>query len=317
MPRLALLVGLDEYDHVPCLSGCEADVHAIGDLLGRHDDNAPNFTCRALLSSRDRISRAELRRQVAELFTKRDAELAIFFFAGHGANTSSGGFLVTQDGGFDDEGLSMAELIVTANRSPARERVIVLDCCHSGAIDQLFGSNANIPLSEGVSILAACRDTETATERNGRGLFTSLVCDALNGGAADVTGAVTVASIYAYVDEVLTGWGQRPLFKANVSKLTSIRRAAAAVSLDRLRKLNRYFPTPEHRFRLDPSFEPTEEPRHAEHEAAFGDLQQYRAARLLTPDDEEHMYYAAMRSKTCSLTPLGRFYWRRVQAGKI
>ena len=68
-------------------------------------------------------------------------------------------------------------------------------------------------------------------ELNGRGLFSTRVCDALDGGAADVSGKVTVAGVYAYVDEVSTGWEQRPLLKSNVSQITVIRQAASAVAL--------------------------------------------------------------------------------------
>jgi len=68
---------------------------------------------------------------------------------------------------------------------------------------------------------------------------------------------------------------------------------------------------------LDPSYEPDAEPRNPEHEAIFGDLQKFRAARLLVPVDEDHLYFAAMRSKACRLTPTGRFYWNLANGGKL
>jgi hypothetical protein len=175
----------------------------------------------------------------------------------------------------------------------------------------------SVPLMQGVSILAACRTEQAALETNGRGLFTSHICDALTGGAADVRGLVNVPGMYSYVDEVLTLHEPRPLLKANVSRLVPIRRAGPAVSDEKLQMLTTYFPTMTHKLQLDPSFEPTALPNHPANEAVFADLQQYRGARLLTPNGEGHMYYAAMKSKTCSLTPLGQHYWLRVQAGKI
>ena len=39
-------------------------------------------------------------------------------------------------------------------------------------------------------------------------------------------------------------------------------------------------------------------------------LQRCRAAKLVEPVGEDHMYYAAMNSRSCALTPLGRHYWR-------
>jgi hypothetical protein len=252
-----------------------------------------------------------------DLFSIRDADLALFYFAGHGDMTRNGAFLVTQDARPNDEGVPMAQVITAANDSPARERIIILDCCHSGAIDELFGSGANLPLEQGVSILAACRRDQPAAEQAGRGLFTSLICEALDGGGADVRGFVTLASIYHYVDEVLTVFDQRPLFKANIARLVHLRRAARAITDEQLRKLTNYFPTIDHKLQLNPSFEPTSPAPDAQNAPIFADLQRLRAASLLVPDGEEHLYYAAMNSKTCSLTPMGKNYWRCVKAGKI
>ena len=126
-----------------------------------------------------------------------------------------------------------------------------------------------------------------------------------------------MAGVYAYVDEVSSGWEQRPLFKSNVSQITEIRRVEAAVPLVTLRRIVNYFPTIDDELNLDPSYEPTLEPRIEANEAIFSDLQSFRAARLVNPKGTPHMYYAAMESKSCSLTPLGRFYWHRVKNRQV
>ncbi|MCC3403956.1 caspase family protein, partial [Eubacterium callanderi] len=36
----------------------------------------------------------------------------------------------------------------------------------------------------------------------------------------------------------------------------------------------------------------------------------YESVGLIEPVDEEHMYFAAMNSKSCRLTPLGLHYWK-------
>ena len=46
-------------------------------------------------------------------------------------------------------------------------------------------------------------------------------------------------------------------------------------------------------------------------------LQDYCRNGLVRPDDEEHMYYAAMNNKSCSLTAKGQFYWHLAKVGKI
>jgi hypothetical protein len=61
-------------------------------------------------------------------------------------------------------------------------------------------------LRGGLSILTASRSSRSSLELGERGLFTELVCSALDGGAADILGNVTVASIYAYVDQAFGAW---------------------------------------------------------------------------------------------------------------
>lgn len=46
-----------------------------------------------------------------------------------------------------------------------------------------------------------------------------------------------------------------------------------------------------------------------EHVAIFKDLQALERIGLVSPTGEEHMYWAAMRSKTCHLTKDGQFAW--------
>lgn len=314
--RRALLVGIDDYPGSP-LYGCVNDATRVRDLLIRHHDGAPNFECRMLVAPSQRIERATLRRAISELFSSR-ADVALLFFAGHGTVNNLGGYLVTPDARQYDEGVSMIDVLTLANKSPAGEVVIILDCCHSGALGQAPElANDRAVIREGVSVLSACRDVETAAEENGGGLFTVLVCDALHGGAADVCGAVTVASTYAYVDQTLGAWQQRPLFKGHLSRLMSLRQCEPALPMAVLRRLPEYFKKATTDLRLDPSYEPTALPRDEANERAFGDLQKCRAARLVDPVGAEHMYDAAMNSTACRLTPLGRFYWRLANSGKL
>jgi len=62
-----------------------------------------------------------------------DPDIALFYFSGHGMITSIGGFVITTDTESYDEGVAMDEILSYANQSKAREKIIILDCCHSGA----------------------------------------------------------------------------------------------------------------------------------------------------------------------------------------
>ena len=316
MAKLALLVGIDDYPTSP-LAGCVNDANRIYDLLERNYDDSPNFECRKLVAPPETVTRATLKQAVEDLFV-RQADVALFFFAGHGTANNLGGYLVTQDAQKYDEGLTMSDVLTMANNSPAQERIIILDCCHSGAMGQLpIVDNDAALIKEGVSILSACRESEISVEERGGGVFTSLVCDALGSGAADVCGKVTIAGVYAYADEALGGWEQRPLFKIHVSKLVPLRNCPPAVDLQILRLLPKFFKSPNHEYPLDPSYEPDAEPRNPENEKVFDHLQEMRAASLVEPVGEKHMYYAAINSKSCRLTALGVHYWRLANSGKI
>ena len=329
MQKAALLVGIDDYPQAP-LNGCVNDARAMEALLSHNEDGSPNFACRTLVAPRGMppasppiVTIATLRRHIEEIFAKH-VHMALFYFSGHGKITSRGGVLVTQDVTRHNEGISMSEIVDAANRSKIDEITIIVDCCFSG---QLGGSLSlkedHTLLNEGVSIIAASSADETAMEREGRGVFTTLVCGALEGGASDVMGEVTSASIYAYVEQALGPLEQRPMFKSNVARLSPLRSCRPVVPAESLRRLKAYFPTADFEYPLDPAFEPD----HNQHppgtipdstkEAIFKDLQKFRDARLLVPVGEEHLYYAAIHSKSCRLTLLGQFYWRRVKEGRL
>jgi uncharacterized caspase-like protein len=316
--RRALVVGIDDYPGAP-LAGCVNDANALAALLKTHEDGSPNFALRTITQPSQKITRSSLRSALAKLFSDSDeADVALFYFSGHGTENNLGGFIVTPDASRYDEGVSLVDVLTFANKSKARECVIILDSCHSGHLGAVPAiANEQASLREGVSILTASRAAQEAVESGGRGLFTELVCGALEGGAADVLGNTTVAGVYAYVDQALGPWDQRPLFKASLSKLVSLRNNRPSVEVDILRQLPAWFPTADHLFPLDPSYEPDAEPKNADHEEVFGHLQRCRASKLVEPVDEVHMYYAAMKRTSCRLTPLGVHYWRLAQSGRI
>jgi hypothetical protein len=309
--KRALLVGIDTYDHLGTLEGCVKDVKALMPLLSRHDDASPNFKCRACTSSDSRVDRRTLLDAIEALLSP-GADVALLYFAGHGHNAPNDVALATQEAVNRDEGVTLSTVLGKVQHSPIHEVVIILDCCFSGGaggVPQL-GINA-AALRQGVAILSASQADQTAVETSsGRGLFSTYLCGALEGGAADVLGKVTLAGLYAYLSESFGPWDQRPTFKANLNRLHDLRRCTPWVPVTELRRLPEFFPVEEHVFPLDPSYEPEAEPKDPEHEAIFAFLQRCRSAKLIEPVGAEHMYFAAMKSTGCRLTRLGQLYWR-------
>lgn len=318
--RKALIVGINDYPSSP-LHGCVNDANVIGTILESNGDGSPNFSVKMITSPSSIITRAKLREAIETLFSG-ESDMALLYFSGHGFIKSTGGYLVTTDAKKYDEGVSMDDVLKLANASKAKNKVIILDCCHSGAMGSAMGSpndsGSNMAqLSEGLSVLTASRDSESAIEKDGSGVFTSLVADALKGGAADIRGNITPGSLYAYVDEALGAWDQRPIFKTNVSSFAPLRKVEPKVPLETIRKITKYFLTPDSEHSLNPTYEFTDPSAIESNVTIFKELQKFQSVGLVVPVDEEFMYFAAMNSKSCRLTALGYQYWRLVKERKL
>lgn len=306
------------------LTGCIKDANDIARLLETDEDGSLNFHVNL---QTDVPRRDVLKKMIHDLFAGDD-EIALFYFSGHGDISKYGGYLVTPDYKNYDEGISINEMLVMANQSKARHKIIILDCCYSGIIaaPELNHAVAGA-ISQGVTILTSSSEDQPAVEVNGQGIFTGLLVEALKGGAADIAGQITPGSLYAYIEQALGPWQQTPLFKANVSEFVCLRKAAPVIALPVLRRIPAYFSSADTVYRLDPSYEYTNiagsgyytvAPYAAEaHVAIFQDLQEMCSVGLVEPVDEKHMYHAAMNSKSCRLTPLGAYYWRLAYERKI
>jgi Caspase domain len=268
-------------------------------------------------------TKSELLGLINNLFSG-DTPIALLYFSGHGMVTKSGGYIITPDAKLNDLGVSMDEILQLANASESRNRIIILDCCHAGAFGEpRIPQGVLTHLASGITVLTASRKDESAIEVNGHGVFTNLLIEALKGGASNVHGNITPGGLYAYIDQSLGEWYQRPVFKTNVTRFISLRTVKAQVPKETLRMLIDYFPTEKAEYNLNPSYEFTNshDIEHkvidpvavSENVAIFKNLQKFQSAGLVVPVNAEFMYFAAMNSKSCKLTALGHHYWRLVK----
>jgi uncharacterized caspase-like protein len=323
--RKALVVGINAYPSSP-LYGSINDAEAFGSLIKRNAVPGPNLNFNVYIH-KDVPTKERLLGLIETLF-QGDDQVALFYFSGHGFVNPVDTYLVTPDATRLNAGVSMTELMTLANESKAKNRVIILDCCHAGAagVAPVSGSAGTL-LNNGVTILSASRANEKAMEAGGHGIFTNLLLAALNGGAADIRGNITPGSIYAYIDQALGSWEQRPVFKTNITEFISLRTVTPRVTDETLRKIIEHFPSPTTDFPLNPSYEWTNSPL-VEHSviqpyanndnvAVFRELQQFRNIGLVAPVGATDMYFAAMEGKPCRLTALGHHYWRLADEEKI
>ena len=188
--RKALVVGVDYYRNFEQLKGCVNDASSVAKVLERHHDGSVNFATPKLLVATDNYSpvlRDELRRSVKELF-EGESDIAMLYFAGHGHVEETGGFLCASDCRTGDEGLSLNDIMTWAAASKAKNKIIVLDSCHSGIAGTPTARKGASEIGEGMTILTASTAEQYAYEGvNGApGVFTNLFVDALGGAAANI-----------------------------------------------------------------------------------------------------------------------------------
>ncbi|MGO6727873.1 caspase family protein (plasmid) [Rhizobium ruizarguesonis] len=331
--RKALIVGIDHYQYISPLNGCVNDAHSVRAALERNADGTTNFKTPKLITGTgpaDIVEKTELKDAVRALFADQ-SEIALFYFAGHGYIEDTGGFLCAGDCKTGDDGLALSEVMSIAAASPATNKVIILDSCHSGIAGERPAMKGVSEIVTGMTILTASTAEQYALETDGPtpgGVFTSLLIDALSGAAANLVGDVTPGSVYAHIDQSLGPWaGQRPLFKTNVKTFVSLKKADAPIPLADLQQLATLFPTQDYVFPLDPAYEPERSQEQKDDPAipapdpakntVFAILQRYVKVNLVRPVNAPHMWHAAMQSKGCELTVLGEHYRKLVEAEMI
>lgn len=334
--REALVIGNFTYaDGEKNLAVCKNDAYYVATLLRHHEivspcrkrtmnktgecegPRVPNFNVSELYNLRAE----DILQKVDDLF-EGEGELALFYFSGHGREEWWGTGIV----GSDNKSISLEDIMHRANASRYRNRIIILDSCFSGAAGEAFKGYGDTTravsfISPGVSVLCACQADQLAfVGSDGTySCFTSMLIDALDGRAASIDGLISLGSIYDYIDRNMARNAQRPVFKTNVNGFCSLRRVTPVVQEDDLRRMLGYFKADISEIGLNPSFEFTNK-KNAEslsiepyadeaNVKIFKDLQKLVSAGLAEPVGEEHMYYAAMNSKSCRLTRSGRFYW--------
>ena len=321
--RKALLIGIDDYYNHP-LHCCVNDVEAMKNVLENNFNGSKNFHIKEMINND--ASRSQIRRGIKDLFAG-NGEVALLYFSGHGFDDDNDGVILSYDYEEDDLGIKMSEILEVANKSNFAYKVIILDCCHSGYLGNhgIIGDTSH--LGNGIVIMTASKKNEYSMEVNGHGVFTNLLLEAIKGGATDILGNITPGSIYSYIDQALGPWSQRPLFKANISSFISLKQCEPKISINDLKQCLNLFPTDDSIYELNPSYEKTNYPNSGHRSCEpyaivskveiFGKLQQCNRNGLIVPYDSTDMYFAAMDSKGCKLTPLGKHYWNMVKESII
>lgn len=270
--RRALLVGIGAYDHIgsqlPC---CPNDALQMKEALAHHDPPVgsvgvlgdPNFECRVLgPSTHGVVTENDLSAALeAWLFDPSFDGESLFYFSGHGDTHVEQGVLCVTDQA-PPRGIRVDDLITMSQQRRAHRRTtIILDCCHAGAAgnDALAAVDlARIPRE--TTVIAACMPREEAFAGSAVSFFTSALLAGLHGGAADLVGNVSAASMFAYAQTFLAKQKQHPVLKAHITDAGALRRCRSSLTPGRLDELPDLFPPTAAglpgRIKLDPSWDP-------------------------------------------------------------
>ena len=132
--KKALLIGINDYPEGNEMTGCIEGINRVKAAIERHGDGSPNFGVKMMPNVQ---TSGEVMDAIRKLFAGND-DTALFYFSGHGYMNSTGAEIVMpQDIATPGQyytGIQMSTIMSIVNTSKVRNKIIILDCCHSGNI---------------------------------------------------------------------------------------------------------------------------------------------------------------------------------------
>lgn len=180
-----------------------------------------------ILPTSEQLVRTEdLETAIKQLFIPNSAtppKTALLFFSGHGlrlennTDESVQGYLATCDAdGKQKLGISLSWLCQILEKSPVRQQIVWLDCCHSGELVNAWQLQTESNYKQTRFFITASRDFEAAyNSPSGKyGALTELLLQALKP-EQYTEGVVTNHTLINLINKGLGGLSQRPLVFPN------------------------------------------------------------------------------------------------------
>ncbi|WP_413199465.1 caspase, EACC1-associated type [Nostoc piscinale] len=207
MAKVALLIGISEY-HEPTLAPLPKaveDVEAMRRVL--ENPEMGDFDDVTVLKN---PKRQELEREIYNLYANRQKDdLVLLYFSGHGVTVENGDFYFSTCETQKNQNKLLPFTAVAAtsvhrwmNESKSKRRVVILDCCFSGAFAKGLTAkdSGNIDLQqqlggEGTAILTASTSTQYAfaSDELDLSIYTQYLVEGIEKGAADKDGDGLIA----------------------------------------------------------------------------------------------------------------------------
>ncbi|HEY9628645.1 MAG TPA: caspase family protein [Coleofasciculaceae cyanobacterium] len=234
MSRDALVVGINTYKFMAGLQAPAQDAEAIAQQLHTYGEFRVHRLPEVIQSGKPQIgiktaiTLRELETSLVNLFKPKGSTIphtALFYFSGHGIQREVGiqeGYLALSDSNPDKGiyGLSLFWLRRLLQESPVRQRIIILDCCHSGEFLHFLEADPGARPGTDRLFMAASREYETAYEslESPYSIFTQAILTGLDPSRV-AAGAVTSHSLTDWVSHHLKDEIQQPLFESSGSEI--------------------------------------------------------------------------------------------------
>lgn len=210
----AFIVGIEKYKELPSADYATRDADAV-----RRHFVALGYPTRNIIQLRDQeATRTGLQKYLEEWLPNNVSpdSRVFFYFSGHGVPDPKTGqaYLVPWDGDpqfLQSTAYPVKQLYASLNSLKAKEIVVALDSCFSGAGGRsilpkgmrplVTKVNVGIPPSEKLVVFTATSADEItgSMENQGHGIFTYYFLKGLGGSATGPSGEVTVQSLYDYL----------------------------------------------------------------------------------------------------------------------
>jgi hypothetical protein len=210
----ALIVGVEKYRDLPAPTGARGDAERMARLFtqtfGLREDHV-----RVALD--DRATRLDIEKHLEWLRdTVPAGGRAYFYFSGHGSPDAAKGtpYIVPYDGDprmISRTGIEVSEIVAQLSGSKAKETLVMLDSCFSGAGGRsvlppgarplVRTKEPNVKGHIAMFTAAGADEISGPVPGGAQGLFTKYVLDALGSGAADTNGdgQISLAELSAWV----------------------------------------------------------------------------------------------------------------------
>ncbi len=228
MSRDAVVVGINRYQYLSNLQAPAQDAEAIAQCLHTYGDFRVNRLPEVIDQQRPKVgvttpvTRQELETALVQLFKPKGKHIpntALFYYSGHGLQKDAGiqeGYLATSDANPNQGmyGLSLFWLRRLLQESPVRQRIIILDCCHSGELLNFLEADPGVHPGTDRLFMAASREYESAYESL-EGAYSVFTQALLAGLDPQQRGTVTNYALTSWVSDALKGELQQPLFECS------------------------------------------------------------------------------------------------------